>query len=279
MLIQSFLIGFAFYNYSYYLPLYYQSARGMSLYTSATLYLPLVLTQATFSALGGQYMSRVQRYWELLAIGFALWTLGAGLNLLFTRTFSIVGIVFILMIQGVGLGFTFQPTLVAAQAHTRKEDRAVVISARNFVRAMGGAVGLAVASSIYSNTLKRNLPQSLPSAIRGEVLGSTFSQINLTPLRPADRTAVLNAYMAAINAVFIMWVSCIGICTFLMAFIKDKGLTRKGETEKPKGNPGSETVTPDASSEPKEKAEKPADEVPPGGTGTLEVAKEEPSKV
>lgn len=279
MLIQSFLIGFAFYNYSYYLPLYYQSARGMSLYTSAILYLPLVVTQAIFSALGGQYMSRVQRYWELLAIGFALWTLGAGLNLLFTRTFSIVGIVFILMIQGVGLGFTFQPTLVAAQAHTRKEDRAVVISARNFLRAMGGAVGLAVASSIYSNALKRNLPQSLTPAIRDEVLRSTFSQINVTQLSPADRDTVLSGYMAAINAVFIMWIACIGICTLLMGLIKDKGLTRKGETEKPKATPKSETDTPNALSEAKEETEKPAEELPAGGIGTPQAAMEESPKV
>ena len=157
------------------------------------------------------------------------------------------------MIQGIGLGFTFQPTLVAAQAHTRKEDRAVVISARNFVRAMGGGVGLAVASSIYSNALKRNLPQSLTPAVRDEVLRSTFSQINLTQLSPADRNTVLNGYMAAINAVFIMWVACIGICTLLMGFIKDKGLTRKGETEKPKATPKSEAGTLDASSETKEK--------------------------
>jgi hypothetical protein len=48
-----------------------------------------------------------------------------------------------LIIEGIGIGLTFQTTLVAAQATSPKKDRAVVTGARNFFRTIGGAFGLA----------------------------------------------------------------------------------------------------------------------------------------
>jgi hypothetical protein len=41
-------------------------------------------------------------------------------------------IVVIVAITGIGIGWTFQPTLIAFQAHCTKSHRAVVISNRNF---------------------------------------------------------------------------------------------------------------------------------------------------
>ena len=42
--------------------------------------------------------------------------------------------------------------LVAAQAHSPMQDRAVVVGALNFTRAFGGAAGLVIAWAIYSNS-------------------------------------------------------------------------------------------------------------------------------
>jgi hypothetical protein len=118
---------------------------------------------------------------------------------------------------------------VAAQAHSSKADRAVVISARNFIRSLGGAIGLAISSAIYSNSLHTHLPPALPTPIANTIRESTFAAPNLSTLDATSRDHILNAYTSASRSVFIMWVAVIGVCVLLMVFVKDNGLQRKEE--------------------------------------------------
>ena len=230
MLAQNFLIGIVFYSLLYYLPIYCQSVRQMSLVSSAALLLPLVIAQSVASILSGQYISRIGRYGEVIWLGYACWTLATGLHLLFSRTNSTIGIVFILLLEGFGVGFVFQPTLVAAQAHSAKSDRAIVISARNFIRAFGGSVGLAIASAIYSNSLLAGLPATLPASLVTAIKDSVFDMPDVSTLEGGQKIALLDAYAKAAKAVFYLWFAAIALCLVLMVFIQDKGLKRADET-------------------------------------------------
>lgn len=123
--------------------------------------------------------------------------------------------------------------LVAAQAHSAKEDRAVIISSRNFLRSLGGAAGLAIGSALFSNTLIKKLPSSptIPQAVADQVKASVFSVPDLTGLDEEQKILVLDTYVAASRSVFYFWLGCIGLAWMLMWFIKDKGLKRKEERE------------------------------------------------
>lgn len=224
MLAQSFLLGMAYFSYIYFLPLYFQNVRGSSALVAALLQLPLVCTQSISSIAGGLYMSKTNRYGEVIWTGFGIWTLGTGLLVLADRTISLGLIAFFLVLVGAGTGFVFQPTLVALQAHCPKAQRAVVTSNRNFIRSSGGAVGLAVASAILANVLKASLPERLHS-----VANSTFAAPDLSVYSASDRNAIRDAYADASRAVFIFCVPIAGIAFLLCAFIKDKGLVRKEE--------------------------------------------------
>lgn len=119
--------------------------------------------------------------------------------------------------------------MVAAQAHCTKADRAVVISARSFLRALGGAIGLAVCSTVLSNVLRAHIPSSIPTALAAEIGSSTYHVPDLTSLPAAQRDAVLNAYMNGSRAVFIMFVPIIAVCLCLCWLVKDRGLQRPDE--------------------------------------------------
>lgn len=75
LLLQSFLLGAVYQAYLYYLPLYYQNARGWSPIVSAALTAPMVACQSIASICSGQYISRLKRYGEIIWAGFGLWTL------------------------------------------------------------------------------------------------------------------------------------------------------------------------------------------------------------
>ncbi|RDW85737.1 MFS multidrug transporter-like protein [Coleophoma crateriformis] len=237
ILLQNFLFGIVYYSHLYYLPIYYQNARQWSPLLSAALTIPFVAGQSFFSICSGQYISRTKRYGEIIWLGYGLWTLGSGLIMLFTRTTPRWQIVIFLIIEGAGVGNVFQPTLIAAQAHTRKQDRAVVISVRNFVRALGGSVGLALSSAVFSNVLSKQLnvlSVPLPSGFKSGILASILSVPDLSSLTATQKAEVLDAYMSASHGVFTVWVPIMGTCLLLCFLIKDNGLKRPEEVEKEK---------------------------------------------
>jgi MFS family permease len=234
ILIQNFFFGIVYYSHLYYLPIYYQNVRQYSPILSAALTIPFVAGQSLFSILSGQYVSRLKRYGEVIWVGYGLWTLGAGLVLTFDRNTPQWQIVIILFIEGVGVGNVFQPTLVAAQAHSLKNDRAVVTSIRNFTRSLGGSVGLALSSAIFSNPLEGALDSvsnQLPEGYVREVLASILSVPDVSGLDPAQVAEVLDSYMDASKSVFHTWVPFMAICLVLCIFIKDKGLQREEEKQ------------------------------------------------
>lgn len=224
MLLQSFLLGVCYYSYLYYLPIYYQNVHGYSILISAVLLLPLVITQAIFSVIGGQYLSRLNRYGELLWTGFGIWTLGAGLLILCDRHTTAGTISGFCVLIGIGVGFTFQPTIVALQAHCSKAQRAVIISNRNLLRSLGGAVGLAISSALTGNVLQSSLPADLQY-----IAASTFALPDLDTFSSADRITIEDAYADASRAVFIFCTPVIGVAFLCNIFVKDKGLQRKEE--------------------------------------------------
>ena len=137
--------------------------------------------------------------------------------LLLNRQSSVGVIVTVLVLVGIGIGCAFQPTLVALQAHSPKSRRAVVISTRNFFRCSGGSFGLAASAAVLQAAMRASLPAeysylanstySLPKGIQGPGLDG-----------------VLNAYMAASRAVFILQVPILGLCLIGCFFVKDRGL-------------------------------------------------------
>jgi MFS family permease len=230
MLFQNFFFGIVYYSQLYYLPLFFQNARGMPAILSAALILPIPCAQMTASILSGQYISRRERYGEVIWSGFFLWTLGIGLTCMFDLNTSIAAIVVILVLQGVGVGFVFQPTLVALQAHCTKAQRAVVSSNRNFLRSLGGAVGLAISAAVLQNSLKKALPPDFASLAL-----STYSTPDFVALgaSPAQKQEILQAYAHASRTVFVMNVPFIGLCLLGCLLIKDRGLRRPDEVQEP----------------------------------------------
>ncbi|OAA65381.1 Major facilitator superfamily domain, general substrate transporter [Niveomyces insectorum RCEF 264] len=206
LMAQTFLFGSAYQSYLYYLPLFLQNARQYSILRSASITVAMVVVQSMFSILSGQYLSRRKRYGEVLWFGFGMWTIQ-------THVAVIVGL---LVLIGAGVGCAFQPTLVALQAHSSKSRRAVVISTRNFFRCCGGAFGLAASAAVLQAALKSHLPPEY-----SYLANNTYS---LPKVQGPGFDAVLDAYMAASRAVFILQIPLVGLCLVGCLFVKDNGL-------------------------------------------------------
>lgn len=253
IMVQNMLIGIVYYSNLYFLPIYYQNARQWSLMKAAILTIPFVASQSLVSVLSGQYISRFKRYGEVIWCGYGLWTLGAGLTLLFGSETPPWIIVVVLLVEGAGVGLVFQPTLVAVQACTAKEDRAVITSVRNFTRAMGGAIGLAVSTVLLSNKVASGL-SSLPADVKSRIMDGVLSVPELSSLSTDQSDTVVQAYTDGCRSVFVTWLALEAACLALCVLIKDRGLKRPEETEdaderQPRGQEGNSRVSDSSDSE------------------------------
>ncbi|KAI0478549.1 major facilitator superfamily domain-containing protein [Xylariaceae sp. FL0804] len=223
LLLQTFLFGAVYQSYIYYVPMYLQNVRGFSVTRSAAMMASMVSTQAVFSIMCGQYMSRTKRWGEVVWVGFGLWTLGSGLMLRYTRTTPVGQIAAPLVVSGAGVGCVFQPTLVALQSHVPRARRAVIISNRNFFRCLGGSAGLAASAAVLQAALRAHLPPQWAPILAG----STYA----VPSAARQVDAVLDAYMAASRAVFLVQVPLIAVALLCCAFVRDRGLEPREDRE------------------------------------------------
>ncbi|RLV85123.1 hypothetical protein JA9_000100 [Meyerozyma sp. JA9] len=224
-----FLYGMAYYAFQYYLPYYFQIVRQDSSLRTAVFLLPLVLTQSCSSTVAGNLISIMGHYKVVVCCGFAIWTLGYGLLCIWTKTTPAGSIVGILIVIGIGAGCIFQPSMVAVQAHARKADRAVVISARNVLRSFGGAVGIAIGSLIVSNSLLKEVNAELkhpriPVKYLHYLKDHIYGKITITGLSASEVDIVRDMYMSAIKNFFYAIIPMIGVCLVGSLFIKDRGL-------------------------------------------------------
>ncbi|KAI2741843.1 hypothetical protein DTO013E5_5265 [Penicillium roqueforti] len=206
----------------YFLPIYFQDVRGYSPLQSAALILPLLLLQSVAGVISGPVMTKLARYAPVLYCGMTLWTLGAGLKLLFSRTTSTAVYVIVLIIEGAGIGFVLQPALVALQALSKPEDRAVATSTRNLMRMLGSVVGMALSTAIQSTVMKAALPVDLPASIREQVDSGSWERGQ--PDTVGWDSQILDAKMKGVRAVFIMLVPLVGLCFLGCFFIPNREL-------------------------------------------------------
>lgn len=134
----------------------------------------------------------------------------------------------VLLVEGIGIGCIFQATITALQAHCTKVQRAVVISNRNFIHALGGSIGLAVSAPIMQNKLQHHVPADSVALSQMAYHNPDLDNIGATPAQKQD---ILQAYAQISRAVFLVNVPFIALCLFGCILIKDRGFQRPDEAD------------------------------------------------
>ena len=146
------------------LPLYLQISKGMTPTAAGLALLPLTLGIMTASVVSGQTVARTGRYRVFPILGTALLTLGALAMSQLTASSSLVDVSWRSTLFGLGLGFCFQPLVLAVQNAVPPRDMGVATSSSLFFRQMGGTLGTAVFLSILFSTVGARIGERLAQA-------------------------------------------------------------------------------------------------------------------
>jgi len=130
------------------LPLYLQIVRGSSPTRAGLELIPLVVGIMVGSIVSGQVIARTGRYRLLPIAGTALFTASLFLFAFVGADTPLWQIMLVMVLLGLGLGGTMQPTVLAVQNAASPREIGVSTSAVTFFRSMGGTIGAAVFLSI-----------------------------------------------------------------------------------------------------------------------------------
>jgi len=160
------------------LPQYLQIVQGSSATVAGLQMIPLVLGIMVGAMSSGITISKTGRYKVFPLLGTALMTVAlVSLSFIVGAETSIWALVPLMVMLGVGLGFNFQPAVLAVQNAVSPREMGVATSSVTFFRQMGATIGTAAFLSVLFSRLPAEIEDAVAESAAGdprvaEALGS-----------------------------------------------------------------------------------------------------------
>ncbi|KAJ7712729.1 major facilitator superfamily domain-containing protein [Mycena metata] len=168
----AFLHAIGFMCANFYLPVMFQGVNGDSPLISGVKLFPVALGGSVATVVVGLIVTATKRTRPFIWSGTALMTLGAGLLITLSEKSSLGQEMGFSLIEGVGIGFLFQPPLIALQAAMPLKDMAACTGASQLairLRAIPALTGTSAEASILQGNYK-DIKLLLPAELRQQVI-------------------------------------------------------------------------------------------------------------
>lgn len=199
-----------FFTLLYYLPIYFQSIKGVSAAHSGINSLPLVMGASLFSIVSGVLITVFGYYTPIMVFSSVVATVGAGLIYTFqidTPAHTWIGYQ---SLAGIGIGLGFQIPVIVAQSSVAASDISSATAVLLFFQSMGGTFYVSAGQSAFANRLVAFVPKYAPGVDPRLVLATGAAQ--LRDVFDADvLPGVLQAYMKGIKITFALCIAMAGI--------------------------------------------------------------------
>jgi len=186
----------------FYLPIYFQSIKGVSATKSGIEVVPLLLSTVLSSIIAGGLISTVGYYTPFLIASSVIFSIGTGLlstykvNTPFGRWFGFQ------VLTGAGVGAGFQVPLIAVQTVLPLEDIPVGTAVVIFFQTLGGALFISIGQNVFQNGVIRGTREFVPQ-LDPKILIDTGATEIRTALENAGKLDLLpqalQAYMVGLT--------------------------------------------------------------------------------
>lgn len=192
--------------------------------TKASLvFLPMSTVVAPLSGLTGAHITKLAGYRWAIFFGWCLSTFAVGALMILDETTYLPGLVFVLVVVGIGQGTLFISHQVACQASAPVKDVAYASAMFSFCRSLGFSLGMALGGTIFANLLQKQLAaDGLPAEIGKDAIGYALQLREM----PAGliRDAVVHAYGIAFKHLFATMTGISGLGFALSFLIQEHDL-------------------------------------------------------
>ncbi|MGY2003261.1 MDR family MFS transporter [Blastococcus sp. SYSU DS1024] len=223
------------------LPQYLQIVQGSSATVAGLQMIPLVGGIMVGAMGSGIAISKTGRYKVFPLVGIALMVIALlSMSFLVEADTSIWSLVPFMVLLGLGLGFNFQPVILAVQNAVSPREMGVATSSVTFFRQMGGTIGTAAFLSILFTRLPRDIDAAVQDTVRANPeLAPRFQQLDAGGGAALDDTSFIQELPAAlaepfkvgfansIDLVFLIAACVVAVGFFVFLFLPQLALSTK----------------------------------------------------
>ncbi|KAE8339531.1 hypothetical protein BDV24DRAFT_152689 [Aspergillus arachidicola] len=220
----------------YFLPIYFQAVRGVSVMRSGINTLPVFAGVLPFAILGGILLSKLGRYKPLHFLGFIPLTIAMGLFSLLNANSSTAAWVCFQLLCSVGAGLLSGITLPAMQAPLDESLVAVTTGVWSFARGFGSVWGVTIPSAIYNNECRKNARSITDPAIAHYLTGGRAYEYSTKAFLdsiqdPASREQVVQVFQKSLRTVWLVAIAFAGLGLLVTLVEKEVKLRDKLNTK------------------------------------------------
>jgi EmrB/QacA subfamily drug resistance transporter len=167
--LSSIVLGMGMFGGILLLPQYLQIVHGSSPTVAGLQMIPLVLGIMMGSVISGQTIAHTGKYKLFPLIGVLLMVASlVSLSFIVDADTSVWTLVPFMLMLGFGLGFNFQPVILAVQNAVSPREIGVATSSVTFFRQMGGTLGTAIFLSVLFTRLPGDIGSAISDAAAGD---------------------------------------------------------------------------------------------------------------
>jgi MFS family permease len=189
-------------SHTFYLPFYFQSAKGTTAASSGLRLLPYLLSVNLTELAVGTGSSFLGLFLPFMYAGTSLFTVAAGLLCTLTLGTPTAQLIGFQILAGIGVGSSMQLCATSVRAAVQKKDTPIAATLSVFAPFFGSSLGAAINQNTFRTTLKQELLGFLSEADANAVItagGSGFKEVTVA----GNQSLVMAAYNNALRKVFI----------------------------------------------------------------------------
>lgn len=210
----------------YFIPIYFQFARGDDALEAGVRLLPLVFFLVFFCIANGAVLSAYGLYMPWYLVG-GLLTVAGGAAMYTVDTSTSAGKIYgYSILIGCGAGMFVQASFSVAQAKTQPHLIPLAIGFITCAQVGGATIALTIANAVFLNESTKRIGEVLPDVTRATIQAtvSGASSTFLQNLDPATKVKVIAAIVKSIDMVYILEITAGALTAVLSLGMKTEKL-------------------------------------------------------
>ncbi|KAF7535305.1 hypothetical protein G7054_g5504 [Neopestalotiopsis clavispora] len=226
----------------FYLPIYFQAVRGVSVISSGVRLIPVILGLTITQIVIGGLIAATGIHNPFLILGPAIAAIGSGLFMLLDDQSSAGQWIGFQIVLGVGVGFCLTIPLMLSQVVVDAKDVSTATPIIIFAQSMGSAFLLPTAQAVFQNELVKALRQFAPDIDPLVVLAAGANSEAISGLPSSSIGGIVQSYTSALRFTFAIGIPFAGVALLVSLFMpwfryhsaanKPDAATALGEGEK-----------------------------------------------
>ena len=222
------------YAFLYFMPLYFEAAKGYGPIVSGVALFPQTFTVAPMSIVSGIIITKTGSFRPVIWFGWVCITLGCGLMVMLDVDTTVPQWIFINIVSGIGLGFIYSSLNIVNQVACDDENMAFAVGMFIFFRTAGQALGVAICGVIFQNQMAKrlsNIPALASNAEQYARDAASLVQTIRSMPGGSTKTALKDAYADALKTAWIVMCALSAACLVGSFFVNHVSLDRELKTD------------------------------------------------